>query len=95
MLYTLVKLPHSVPKGKGKISLLKNKLLHYFNFLFKTFSFYRKGNLQAGPNFPEKTSVFPAGQKIVPIFCPKGGLAVVPLNNRTGGRKRFKEALLD
>jgi hypothetical protein len=34
-----------------------------------------------GSNFPEKTSVFPAGQKIGTIFCPKGGLAVVPLNN--------------
>jgi hypothetical protein len=25
---------------------------------------------------PEKTEVFPAGQKIGTIFCPKGGLAV-------------------
>jgi hypothetical protein len=30
-------------------------------------------------NFPEKTLVFPASQKIGTIFCPKGGLAVVNL----------------
>jgi hypothetical protein len=37
------------------------------------------------PYFPKKTEVFPVGpnkkkEKIGTIFCPKGGLAVVPLN---------------
>jgi hypothetical protein len=41
-------------------------------------------------NFPEKTSVFPAGQKIGTIFCPKGGLAVVIIKITRPKQKKKK-----